>query len=166
MAVIGELGRYPLFIEVIVNMFSYLSRLTSTEDKLLSEALLVSKSLSNHSKKSWFNSMSSLAKYLDIDLLQVFNMKTNLKRFISNKLKLKYNKLWYSSLNDDRKNMSFGNKLRTYRLFKRNIYFEPNLDNRNLRIQMTKFRISNHDLEIERGRYRGLQAMNRICNLF
>lgn len=158
MAVIGELGRYPLFIEVIVNMFSYLSRLTSTEDKLLSEALLVSKSLSNHSKKSWFNSMSSLAKYLDIDLLQVFNMKTNLKRFILNKLKLKYNKLWYSSLNDDRKNMSFGNNLRTYRLFKRNIYFEPNLaiDNRNLRIQMTKFRISNHDLEIERGRYRGL----------
>lgn len=72
MAVIGELGRYPLFIEVIVNMFSYLSRLTSTEDKLLSEALLVSKSLSNHSKKSWFNSMSSLAKYLDINLLQDF----------------------------------------------------------------------------------------------
>ncbi|CAG2225886.1 unnamed protein product [Mytilus edulis] len=50
MAVIGELGRYPLFIEVIVNMFSYLSRLTSTEDQLLSEALLVSKSLSNHRK--------------------------------------------------------------------------------------------------------------------
>ncbi|CAG2220266.1 unnamed protein product [Mytilus edulis] len=98
MAVIGELGRYPLFIEVIVNMFSYLSRLTSTEDQLLSEALLVSKSLSNHSKKSWFNSINSLAKYLDIDLSQVFNMKSNLKRFILNKLKLKYNKLWYSSV--------------------------------------------------------------------
>ena len=58
MAVIGELGRYPLFIEVIVNMVSYLSRLTNTEDKLL-------------------------AKYLDIGLSQVFNMKSKLKRFIS-----------------------------------------------------------------------------------
>lgn len=35
MAVISELWRYPLFIEVIVNMSSYLSRLTNTKDKLL-----------------------------------------------------------------------------------------------------------------------------------
>ena len=167
MAVIGELGRYPLFIEIIVNMFLYLSRLEKTEDKLLSEALSVSKALSNQNKKSWYNFMSSLSKYLDTDLFKIFNMKFNLKKFILNRLKLKYNQLWYSSLNDDRKSMSFGNKLRTYRLFKNNISFEPYLSmgNRNLRIQMTKFRISNHNLEIERGRYRGLQATDRICNL-
>ena len=30
---------------------------------------------------------------------------------------------------------------------------------------MTKYRNSNHDLEIERGRYMGLLARDRICNL-
>ena len=30
---------------------------------------------------------------------------------------------------------------------------------------ITKFRISAHDLEIERGRYRGLKADRRTCNL-
>jgi hypothetical protein len=35
---LGELGRYPLFIEIIVSMFSYLTRLSNSKDILLSEA--------------------------------------------------------------------------------------------------------------------------------
>jgi hypothetical protein len=33
------------------------------------------------------------------------------------------------------------------------------------RILLSKLRISNHNLEIERGRHRGLQAKERICKL-
>jgi hypothetical protein len=33
------------------------------------------------------------------------------------------------------------------------------------RIVLSKLRISNHDLEIERGRHRELQAKERICKL-
>jgi hypothetical protein len=33
--VIGELGRYPLFIEIIISMFSYLTRLSNSKDILL-----------------------------------------------------------------------------------------------------------------------------------
>jgi hypothetical protein len=33
------------------------------------------------------------------------------------------------------------------------------------RILLSKLRISNHNLEIERGRHRGLQARERICKL-
>ena len=40
LAVIGELGRYPLFIEIIISMFSYLTRLSNSKDIILSEALL------------------------------------------------------------------------------------------------------------------------------
>jgi hypothetical protein len=43
LAVIGELGRYPLFIEIIIPMFSYLTRISNSKDILLSEALSVSK---------------------------------------------------------------------------------------------------------------------------
>jgi hypothetical protein len=43
LAVIGELGRYPLFIEIIISMFSYLTHISNNKDILLSEALSVSK---------------------------------------------------------------------------------------------------------------------------
>ena len=57
--------------------------------------------------------------------------------------------------------------LGTYRLFKNNISLEPYLSMKNdeQRILLSKLRISNHNLEIERGRHRGLQAKERICKL-
>ena len=51
LAVIGELGRYPLFIEIITSMFSYLNRISNSKDTLLSEALSVSKLLSIRIRK-------------------------------------------------------------------------------------------------------------------
>ena len=48
-------------------------------------------------------------------------------------------------------------KLRTYALFKQVMKCEPYLrlvKNRKHRIMLSKFRLSSHDLEIERGRYR------------
>jgi hypothetical protein len=44
-AVLGELGRYQLLLEVILNIFRYFKYLLKSEDVLLSEALKVSKSL-------------------------------------------------------------------------------------------------------------------------
>jgi ABC-type long-subunit fatty acid transport system fused permease/ATPase subunit len=44
--------------------------------------------------------------------------KTNLKHFLYTKLKSNYNRLWFLSLHEDKINKDFGNKLRTYRLFK------------------------------------------------
>ena len=64
LAVIGELGRYPLFfIEIIISMFSYLTRLSNSKDILLSEALSVSKLLYDQNKKSWYSTILSLLKY-------------------------------------------------------------------------------------------------------
>jgi hypothetical protein len=52
-------------------------------------------------------------------------------------------------------------------LFKNNISLEPYLSMKNdeQRILLSKLRISNDNLEIERGRHRGLQAKERICKL-
>jgi hypothetical protein len=63
---------------------------------------------------------------------------------------------WFLSLHDDKINKDFGNKLRTYRLFKNNKSLEPYLSMKNdeQRILLPKLRISNHNLEIERGRQR------------
>ena len=167
LAVIEELGRYLLFIEIIISMFSHLTRLSNSKDILLSESLSVSKLLSDQNKKSWYSTILSLLKYLKLDLRFVMNSKTNLKHFLYTKLKSNYNRLWFLSLHDDKINKDFGNKLRTYRLFKNNISLEPYLSMKNdeQRILLSKLRISNHNLEIERGRHRGLQAKERICKL-
>jgi hypothetical protein len=90
--VIGELERYPLFIEIIISMFSYLSRISNSKDILLSEALSVSKLLYDQNKKSWYSTILSLLKYLKLDLRFVMNSKTNLKHLLYTKLKSNYNR--------------------------------------------------------------------------
>ena len=61
-----------------------------------------------------------------------------------------------------------GKKFRTYAQFKHLIKFEPYLNmvkNIRHRIMLTKFRVSAHDLEIEKGRYNNkpIKAEERYC---
>ena len=65
------------------------------------------------------------------------------------------------------KNIEHKNKLHTYRKFKNIFHLEPHLLylNKEERHTLTKFRISSHRLEVERGRYFGLKFENRICKL-
>jgi hypothetical protein len=69
-----------------------------------------------------------------------------LKRHIYRKLKLKYDNLWRSEMNDIRENKKFGSKLRTYFSFKNDIILEKYLLllNDEQRVLYTKFRISAH----------------------
>ena len=59
-----------------------------------------------------------------------------------------------------------GSKLRNYALFKTKIGMEKYLveiKNISVRIQITKFRISDHELMIEVGRHKGLKQHLRLC---
>ena len=148
-------------------IFQFYKYILKSDDILLSEALNVSRSLNSLNKNSWYSCIAILMKYLDIDLKLVKNSKMDLKSLIYRKLKQKYSCIWKSELYNDRQNKQHGNKLRTYRLFKENIYMEKyllilNEDERRL---LTKFRVSAHKLEIERGRYVGLRVEDRICKL-
>ena len=68
------------------------------------------------------------------------------------------------------KNCGAGKKLRTYNLFKHMIMYEPYLDwieNTKLRKTYSKFRLSAHELEIEKGRYgvKSIPPEQRICKM-
>ena len=57
-------------------------------------------------------------------------------------------------------------KLRTYALFKTDIGLEPyllNIKNFDMRSKVTKFRLSNHKLRIETGRYEKIPKQERFC---
>ena len=167
-AVMGELGRYPLFLEILLNMFKYSIRLYKTEDVLLQQAFSLSKSLNEtHKKKSWYSDIHSLFQYFDINEQYMLTLKTKLKTYLLKKLHIKYNSIWHAELcNDDRGNKLYGNKLRTFRLFKNRICLEKYLSlDFSYRNVITKFRISAHRLEIERGRYKNQEVSERICRL-
>ena len=167
-AVMGELGRYPLFLEVLLNMFKYYIRLKKSDDLLLKEAFNLSKSLHDEQKKSWYTSIQTLFKYFSINENYALNLKTKLKNYLCKKMQSKYDLIWQTELNNDfRGNKLYGNKLRTYRLFKSRFCLENYLLQENFRYRhyLTKFRISAHDLEIERGRYKNLTVSERICKL-
>ena len=68
--------------------------------------------------------------------------------------------------NDQRKRQNDWNKLRTYRIFKTNIKQEKYTQtlNQKQRQILCKFRISSHDLEIEKGRYYQMEPVKRIKN--
>ena len=166
LAVMAELGRYPLLIDIFINMVKYYIRLLNS-DGLLSEALSTSRLLFKNNKNSWFGCVYALLKYLDIDLTHLLKSKLNVKRYLLSRLKQKYDVLWHQELFNDNFKLQHGNKLRTYRLFKNTFKFEPYLEwgNYNQRKLITKFRISAHNLEIERGRYIGLKVSDRKCKL-
>ena len=62
-----------------------------------------------------------------------------------------------------------GNKLRSYRLFKKEFDIEPyllNVRSTTLHVSMTRLRVGCHSLEIERGRYHKPQSIpvcQRLC---
>ena len=59
-----------------------------------------------------------------------------------------------------------GHKLRTYALMKTEVGLENYLNvirNVSVRTQFSKFRLSDHNLEIEKGRHRGIVAAQRFC---
>ena len=86
--------------------------------------------------------------------------KTNLKELLT--------KQWVTQVSDERVGESGGNKLRFYKTFKLSFCREPYLDSIldfTLRKIITKFRYSDHCLEIEKGRHIKLKPEERICKL-
>ena len=71
-----------------------------------------------------------------------------------------YQQTWYASINNS-------NRIETYARFRREFCYEKYLDivtENKYRKALTQFRLSSHDLAIERGRYQNIDRQERICN--
>ena len=65
-AVFGELGRFPIAIEVLCNTIKYFQRLHSEPTNLLAGALIESYNLYENKQKSWMSSIYFVFKYLKV----------------------------------------------------------------------------------------------------
>ena len=79
---------------------------------------------------------------------------------VKNRILDMYYQTWYANINNT-------SKLESYCIFKHKFEFENYLDNikdKKLRILLTKFRVSSHDLNIEVGRYTNTPRDQRLCS--
>ena len=72
-----------------------------------------------------------------------------------------YYQSWYHIINNS-------HRLESYCRFKHNFNIEPYLDiisDNKYKVALSRFRLSSHKLEIERGRYYNIPRIERICKL-
>ena len=169
----GELGSFPILFDVLFNMVKYWCHILKSNENnsLILEALKESEGLCKDNHDSWIGCIKEIFKYLKLEYIydNPSKFRTNyIFKQVKYRLKTKFKQNWTDSLNDDKRvNQNSRNKLRTYRKFKSNFSLEPYLlfGSRQQRQILTKFRISAHNLHIEKGRYCGTKVEDRICNL-
>ena len=157
--VYGELGRYPLIINVKVRMISFWGKLLNFQNSILSSKLLYV--LRNY-KNPWCQFVQSILNECGLSSVWQENSINIpwLKSKVYNILLDQFKQSWYSDMQTSPKGLN-------YRLFKKPLSFEEYLLNlpANLSKKYCKFRTGNMKLPIETGRWFNIPRENRICKL-
>ena len=170
LALYGELGRYPMYVDVVLSMLKYVVRLKSnkTGDNLLYHAFEENLIMVKGNQNCWLSSIQSIVKkfnlfnFTDAELNE---FSISLKRCdlqkLSKSMKNEFETIWFKQLQNSE-------KLRTYRTFKTIFKFEnyiKDICNVTDRYSMSRYRTSNHRLQIELGRYTipKTPVNDRIC---
>ena len=166
-AIYGETGRLPLLNEILCNVLKYWLRIR----QLPVNSLLYNVYVSNvdiYPLKSWVSAIEILAQKLNIGrhdlLLSNIKMVQKVKILLKNTFVAK----WNHDLFDNERKGNFGNKLRSYRLFKNSFRMESYLveiKSQKLKKSLTKLRVGSHNLQIEKGRHSipYKEPCERIC---
>ena len=127
----GELGRYPLHIDIILAMIKFWIRFEKQDtSRLLKEAYKCNLNLHEQNIETWTTSIFTILKELKLDfLLQQKNKDPqHIIPKVKKLLKQRYENYWQESMhNDKRPRQNEQNKLRTYRKFKINFEKEEYL---------------------------------------
>ena len=156
--IMGDLGRTPYFIDIICAIIKYFKRIKSLEkDSLRYKTFNTSKQISVDSSHCWFSFVTSNFKELKLSSsLSITEIKSVLITC--------YMKYWEREI---RKNaIDKRGKLQMYYTLKPFYKKEPyqsDIKSREERICLTQFRLSSHQLEIERGRYKKVKEAERKC---
>jgi hypothetical protein len=168
LASMGELGRYPLSVAIISQLIKYAHRLAndpSLKNTLLEKAYKDQKQATGRLRsQSWVVRIEAILKHYNLSsILNQHKLTKTVSNNITKTLQNHYKNFWKLQILNSP-------KLDSYRTFKQDFYYEPYLDyisKQEHQIALTRLRVSQHDLEIERGRYSKPKTdrENRICKL-
>ena len=159
LAVLGELGRYPLFIPTLSRCLSYKVSLEKrmTSSNLLGQVWLEMTEMTRRGQDCWLYRVKKMEKLLKFSEKEHFSLNKPGKK-ISIILRSKFDAFWLKQINEIKINKPDNldhNKLRIYKQFKSSFTQEPYLQlvrNRNQRSSLTRLRVSAHQLATELGR--------------
>ena len=136
LAVRGELGRYPLYIDVVLSMIKYWIRFhdhkNKISDNLLTEALKENYSMSEENQHCWLTCIKTILYEIGMNDIYHNPAKCTKKTIkdIQTRLKLRYVRKWQQDvacIKPDKVTKEDTNKLRTYKIFKTNFKQEKYL---------------------------------------
>ena len=169
LAIYGETGRFPISLYQKTKVIDFWIRLeTLPGNNLLKQVYTMVKIMYNNGFKTW---LAKVKDILDEVNLSVYLEKENLElqdyvliRTITKE------SLYGNFMNTWLKEVSLFPKMRTLLTFKTEFRLEPYLlevKDFKLRRLLSKFRLSSHDLEIERGRYTKplIPSTERFCKV-
>ena len=176
LAIRSELGRYPIICTIVKNVMKYFIRLEGmSNNRLVKQIYLKTKSrpFSTCDIANRFLSLLDI-KLDDYDLYSRRDC-DRLNSLFTSKFDMYVDDEWYSLLNAEHGPTGQWNKLTLYSklksVFKQEKYLTQ-ITNPILRSNLTKLRISAHNLAIEKGRYRkmlddtnsSIHYKSRTCN--
>jgi hypothetical protein len=170
MATLGETGEFPLYLHGLMSLLKFWHRSLQMPNETLVRQALTVVSQTDCMYSEWIETVKCLLSYLGLDeyLQNPLGIKTEkFAEICAKSLKDKIVEQWrisISGVSEQHKNQS--SKLRFYKIFKTTFGREPYLDfipNFHLRKKITKFRCSDHSLEIEIGRHKKVKAEERFC---
>jgi hypothetical protein len=160
----GELGRLPLLIPIFKRTLNYINNIYQLPDSsIVKQAFYISKELYINEKDSFYSNIVHILKSHFPTLSEPLDLETFLKdkeiNGIIDNMKNNYISFWKQQIDNSRK-LSF------YFKFKKQYNQEDYLTfikDPSQRRMLTKFRISNHKLLIEYGRYQKIPREERHC---
>ena len=167
LAVYAELGSPKLSIDASIRVFKYFQRIKSNQlSDLVSKAYSISNDLANQGYNCWLHTVRQHLKNLGYNP----DFITPSTEELQTRLRDQHLQQTVNAINADHGPTKIGkNKLRYYRLMKVNYTSLEKyliiIQNPAIRRALTKFRISNHQLSIELGRFKRppQPVSERIC---
>ena len=161
----GELGRVPFNITRKIRMIIYWIKLLNLQENALPRriySMLKNDAENNISYRgsNWAYHIKSLLD--ELGLSYIWQQQTDIAipfNLIRQRILDSYYQSWYANINNS-------NRLQMYSRYKHNFQIENYLDfiyEKKFKTAFTKFRLSSHDLAIERGRYENIPRDERIC---
>ena len=157
----GETGRVPLQIIRKLHMFRYWIKILQLNVKQMYQFLKDDAELDRtYDKQNWAYQIKSMLESLGLPNLWI-NQEFYSINISQIKLRLfdQYHQSWYSAIVNSK-------RLKFYSRYKHTFNLEPYFDiinERKFQIALCRFRLSSHNLEIERGRYQDLSRDQRLC---
>ena len=155
LAVLGDLGRYPLYVPALQSCLSYRQSLSlKPSSSLVGLAMTEMAAMAGQGKDCWLSRVQSIER-----LVKVPNNGSGLNsKTIGRHIRAKFTSFWLQQISAEKQGPDGldHNKLRTYKQFKGFFGIEPFLGfvrNRSQRADLSRFRISAHCLGVERLRY-------------